>query len=158
MGKQISFSELDLMFFEEAAEMLENASTLLVETEKSAQVMSAIPEVFRTFHTIKGGAQLVGCDMLATFAHKMEDLLDDVRNGRRVADADIVDLILNAMTLMEQQVERYRSGETPDELEERQAELLERAEVLSSPKASFKAARNVAAQETSLEAAPKHFS
>ena len=158
MGKKISFSELDLMFFEEAAEMLENASTLLVETEKSAQVMSAIPEVFRTFHTIKGGAQLVGCDMLAAFAHKMEDLLDDVRNGRRVADADIVDLILNAMTLMEQQVERYRSGETPDELEARQAELLERAEDLASPKASFKAARNAAAHEKSLEAAPKHVS
>ena len=65
MGKPISFSELDLMFFEEAAEMLENASTMLVEVEKSTDVMSAIPEVFRTFHTIKGGAQLVGCDMLA---------------------------------------------------------------------------------------------
>ena len=104
MGKPISFSELDLMFFEEAAEMLENASTMLVEVEKSTEVMSAIPEVFRTFHTIKGGAQLVGCDMLAAFAHKMEDLLDDVRNGRRVADADIVELILQAMTLMEQEV------------------------------------------------------
>ena len=155
MGKQISFSELDLMFFEEAAEMLENASNLLVEAEKSAQVMSAIPEVFRTFHTIKGGAQLVGCDMLAAFAHKMEDLLDDVRNERRVADADIVELILQAMTLMEQEVERYRSGETPDELEERQTELLERAESLASPKAAFKAARSVVPQVKPVEATPK---
>ena len=155
MGKPISFSELDLMFFEEAAEMLENASNLLVEAEKSAQVMAAIPEVFRTFHTIKGGAQLVGCDMLAAFAHKMEDLLDDVRNGRRVADADIVELILQAMTLMEQEVERYRSGETPDELEERQTELLERAESLASPKAAFKAARSVVPQVKPVEATPK---
>lgn len=155
MGKPISFSELDLMFFEEAAEMLENASTLLVEVEKSADVMSAIPEVFRTFHTIKGGAQLVGCDMLAAFAHKMEDLLDDVRNGRRVADADIVDLILSAMTLMEQEVALYRGGETPDELEERQEELLERAESLASPKAAFKAARSVVHQVKPVEATQK---
>ena len=153
MGKPISFSELDLMFFEEAAEMLENASTMLVEVEKSAEVMSAIPEVFRTFHTIKGGAQLVGCDMLAAFAHKMEDLLDDVRNGRRVADADIVDLILNAMTLMEQEVALYRGGETPDELEARQAELLERAESLASPKAAFKASRSVVVKATPVEVA-----
>ena len=155
MGKQISFSELDLMFFEEAAEMLENASTLMVETEKSAQVMSAIPEIFRTFHTIKGGAQLVGCDMLAAFAHKMEDLLDDVRNGRQVADAYIVELILQAMTLMEQEVELYRGGETPDELEARQTELLERAESLASPKPAFKASRSVVPQVKPVEAAPK---
>ena len=155
MGKPISFSELDLMFFEEAAEMLENASTMLVEVEKSTDVMSAIPEVFRTFHTIKGGAQLVGCDMLAAFAHKMEDLLDDVRNGRRVADADIVELILQAMTLMEQEVALYRGGETPDELAERQAELLERALELASPQAAFKASRSVVNQVKPVEATLK---
>ena len=154
MGKPISFSELDLMFFEEAAEMLENASTMLVEVEKSTDVMSAIPEVFRTFHTIKGGAQLVGCDMLAAFAHKMEDLLDDVRNGRRVADADIVELILQAMTLMEQEVALYRGGETPDELAGRQAELLERALELASPQAAFKA-RSVVNQVKPVEATLK---
>ena len=155
MGKPISFSELDLMFFEEAAEMLENASTMLVEVEKSTDVMSAIPEVFRTFHTIKGGAQLVGCDMLAAFAHKMEDLLDDVRNGRRVADADIVELILQAMTLMEQEVALYRGGETPDELAERQAELLERALELASPQAAFKASRSFVNQVKPVEATLK---
>ena len=132
MGKQISFSELDLIFFEEAVDMLENASNSLVEAEKSDDVMSVIPEVFRTFHTIKGGSQLVGCDMLAVFAHQMEDLLDDVRMGRRSADAGIVDLILDAMLLMEEEIAVYRSGETPDELEDRQSMLLEKAESLAA--------------------------
>lgn len=131
MGQKIVFSDLDASYFEESVEMLENAASLLISAEKDGTVASAIPEVFRTFHTIKGGAQLVGCDMLAEFAHKMEDLLDHVRTGRRPADADIAALVLDTISLMEEEIDLYRGGETPDELTDKQTILLNRAEKLA---------------------------
>ena len=131
MGRKFSYGELDGSFFDEACELLENAAALVVMAEKQKNVSQAIPEVFRTFHTIKGGAQMVGCEMLATFAHQMEDLLDQVRTGRRPADMFIAALVLDAMDLMEEEINSYRQGEHPDELAERQADILARAKKMS---------------------------
>ena len=124
--RPFSYGELDVSFFDESSELLENAADLVVMAERAQNVAPAIPEVFRTFHSIKGGAQMVGCEMLAKFAHQMEDLLDQIRTGRRPADLAVAGLILDAVSLMEEEISRYRQYEHPDELASRQAALLDR--------------------------------
>ena len=131
MGQHFAYSELDALFFEESLEMLENAASAMIMVEKSGNIMSAIPEVFRTFHSIKGGSQLVGCTMLAEFAHHIEDLLDHVRSGRRAADAEIASLVLQSLDLMEEELACYRQNKTPDELAARQQDLLALAKALA---------------------------
>ena len=131
MERAFSYSELDESFFDEASELLENAAGLVVVAEKEKNLAPAIPEVFRTFHTIKGGAQMVGCEMLATFAHQVEDLLDQVRTGIRQADMFVASLVLDAVGLMEEEISIYRSGEHPDQLSDRQADILARVRALN---------------------------
>ena len=103
----------------------------MVLAEKSGDILAAIGEVFRTFHSIKGGAQLVGCTMLAEFAHHVEDLLDHVRSGRRPADSQIASLVLQSLDLMEEEIECYRQYEVPEALSGRQDKLLQLAKSLA---------------------------
>ena len=131
MGRLFSYEELDESFFDEASELLENAAGILLAAEKQNNVPPVIPEVFRTFHTIKGGAQMVGCDLLATFAHQMEDLLDQIRTGQMPADLGVATLVLDAMDLMEEEISIYKQGEHPDALAERQTLILDRIHTMN---------------------------
>ena len=42
--------------------------------------------VFRAAHTLKGLSSLFGVERMARLAHALEDVLDDVRMGRRALD------------------------------------------------------------------------
>jgi two-component system chemotaxis sensor kinase CheA len=52
--------------------------------------------VFRAAHTLKGLASMFGVERMARLAHALEDVLDDLRMGRRTADRATVDLLLEA--------------------------------------------------------------
>lgn len=134
MGRAFAYGEFDESFFAESTELLANAADLVVAAEKENKLAPAIPEVFRTFHTIKGGAQMVGCELLGTFAHQMEDLLDQVRTGLVTAGLDVAALVIDAIDLMEEEIDRYRKGEHPDEMAVRQELILERVRRMNKGK------------------------
>src|SRR5512138_3165958 len=52
--------------------------------------------VFRAAHTLKGLASMSGVERMARLAHALEDVLDDLRMGRRAPDRATVDLLLEA--------------------------------------------------------------
>lgn len=126
MRRPFSFAEIDDSFFEESLEMLDQTAALIIAAERQRNVTPVISEVFRTFHSIKGGAQLIGCDILAAFAHKLEDWLDQIRTGQRPADMQVAANVLDAIALMEEEIRIYRGGEHPDEFAGRQEQLLEK--------------------------------
>jgi two-component system, chemotaxis family, sensor kinase CheA len=53
-----------------------------------------LAEVFREAHTLKGAAGLVGLQEVSAAAHEMEDVLDELRSGRRRATPEITDGLL----------------------------------------------------------------
>jgi two-component system chemotaxis sensor kinase CheA len=57
---------------------------------------ATLNSVFRAAHTLKGLASMSGVERLARLAHALEDLLDDVRMGRRPLARDALDLLLEA--------------------------------------------------------------
>ncbi|WP_018703939.1 Hpt domain-containing protein [Anaeromusa acidaminophila] len=118
------FGELDGIFFSEACELLANSADSLISNEKEGRAVEAVPEVFRAFHTIKGGSQTIGLEMLAELAHKMEDLLDMIRKGEHIIDGHAISLILEAIDLMEQEIAAYVAHENMDELAQHQFDLL----------------------------------
>jgi len=63
------------------------------ESEPDPDLLNA---VFRAAHTLKGLASMFGVERMARLAHALEDVLDDVRMGRRQADRATVDLLLEA--------------------------------------------------------------
>lgn len=116
--------EIDELFFTEASEMLEKAAKALVASERKGDPNEAVAEIFRAFHSIKGGSQSMGFSMLAEFAHRMEDLLDEVRKGKRSIDRRLASILLEAMDLMEKELICYANGDDVMLLADFQADVL----------------------------------
>jgi len=68
-------------FVNECEEHLQTAEEALLELETDVTSTEHLGAIFRCFHTIKGGAGLLGLDAVAELAHAAEFLLDRARSG-----------------------------------------------------------------------------
>ncbi|HEY6098236.1 MAG TPA: chemotaxis protein CheA [Anaeromyxobacter sp.] len=69
--------------------------------------------VFRAAHTLKGLSSMFGVERIARLAHALEDLLDDVRMGRRPLDRAATDLLLEAPEVFSRIIAEEAEGEAP---------------------------------------------
>jgi two-component system chemotaxis sensor kinase CheA len=69
--------------------------------------------VFRAAHTLKGLSSMFGVERLARLAHALEDLLDDLRMGRRSLDRPALDLLLEAPEVCSAIIAEEASGAPP---------------------------------------------
>ena len=69
-------------FRPEAAEHLDAMAAALGELGRHGNSDEVIGRLFRSVHTLKGSALVVGCAPVGNAAHRLEDLLVDVRRGR----------------------------------------------------------------------------
>ncbi|MFA7383712.1 MAG: chemotaxis protein CheA [Desulfurivibrionaceae bacterium] len=81
-------------FIEEAFEHLESIEVNVLELEQSPDDMDIINNIFRPFHTIKGVSGFLNLKTINRLAHATENLLDDVRNGKRAMDSAVIDIVL----------------------------------------------------------------
>jgi len=102
-------------FLVEAGELLAELDNRLIELEGSPQDRALLNATFRSFHTIKGGAGFLGAPALVTLCHRTENLLDDLRNGRRVLDASLMDVILAATAAVRTMLATLSAGQQPKE-------------------------------------------
>jgi two-component system chemotaxis sensor kinase CheA len=97
-------------FFEESLEGLDAMEEALLALEGGADDPELVHTIFRAAHSIKGGAATFGFADLAAFTHVLESLLDDVRGGRRAADGETVELLLQSVDCMRGMLARSRNG------------------------------------------------
>ena len=71
-------------FFEECEELLEALVEGLSAMEEDAGNMDVVNAVFRSVHSIKGGAGAFALDRLVSFAHAFETVMDKVRSSCRL--------------------------------------------------------------------------
>jgi two-component system chemotaxis sensor kinase CheA len=69
--------------------------------------------VFRAAHSLKGLSSMFGVERMARLAHALEDLLDDVRMGRRALDRRATDLLLEAPEVFSRIIAEEASGADP---------------------------------------------
>jgi len=81
-------------FFEESTELLIQMEQTLLALEGNPRDEETLNALFRTVHTIKGGAGLFGFDSIVDFTHIVENLLDQLRNGRLTVDQNLSELLL----------------------------------------------------------------
>jgi two-component system chemotaxis sensor kinase CheA len=81
-------------FVFECREHLSNIERDLLVLEQAPEDTESIHSLFRSFHTIKGLTAIAGVEMAREVAHQAENILDQVRGGRRRIDAALVDLAL----------------------------------------------------------------
>jgi two-component system, chemotaxis family, sensor kinase CheA len=96
----LDFEFLRKTFVAEADEGLNALEESLLELETNPDNADALHEIFRTVHTIKGSAAMVGYDNLSEFAHLLEDALDLMRSGAITVTPVRVTLLLQSVDAM----------------------------------------------------------
>ncbi|HEY9130594.1 MAG TPA: chemotaxis protein CheA [Dyella sp.] len=99
-------------FLVEARELLQRLSEQLVELEASPRDADLLNAVFRAFHTVKGGAGFLSIEAMVQLCHQAEDLLNDARNNVFVLDSTQMDALLEALDLLNVQMDALGAGET----------------------------------------------
>lgn len=96
MSDFAGMEELLQDFLQEAQDLLSDVDNKLVDLEKTPDDRSLLNDIFRGFHTIKGGAGFLSATELVTLCHLTENLFDRLRNGELTLTAEVMDIIMAA--------------------------------------------------------------
>src|SRR5688572_25878705 len=89
--------KLQSMFRTEAEELLSDLERALLNFESDLSNGTAIQEIFRVMHTLKGSASMFGFESLSAFTHDLETIYDAIRAGQMNASALILEVTLEAV-------------------------------------------------------------
>ncbi|MGI6307369.1 MAG: chemotaxis protein CheW [Dethiobacteria bacterium] len=92
--------EYEDLFLAEAQEYLLNITRCLLAMEKNPDG-EHLAEMFRVAHSLKGMAGTMGYELMADLAHEMESLLDKLHRGEVAVGLDCVNLLLEAVDLLQ---------------------------------------------------------
>jgi two-component system chemotaxis sensor kinase CheA len=106
-----SLDQLKHTFFDECSEALQQIEAGLTEMQDGISTDDTINAIFRSVHSVKGGAGIFGFEGLVNFAHVLETVLDNMRNGKLVATHEIMDVLLQANDVLSDLIAMSRSGE-----------------------------------------------
>jgi len=107
---EINYESILSDFINESLSLLQRAEKSILDLEKEFNE-ETVHELFRAMHTIKGNAGLIEAPEIRSLAHSMESLLQRVRNGYR-PDQNAINLLLEALDLLERMVRGLGSGES----------------------------------------------
>jgi two-component system chemotaxis sensor kinase CheA len=79
---------------EEAKGHLERIASGLLTLEAAPDDEMAIDAIFREAHTMKGAAGMVGMMRVSRLAHRLEDLLVELKDKKRMATPELIDAML----------------------------------------------------------------
>ncbi|MGQ0557322.1 MAG: chemotaxis protein CheW [Nitrospiraceae bacterium] len=108
------FAQFQEAFFDEAAEHLAVVEEGLLELEQHSEDRDLLNKIFRSAHSIKGGSGMFGFNAVAQFTHKMETLLDLLRNGQKDVSPAIADLLLKSTDCLKTLIESAKTGAAVD--------------------------------------------
>jgi two-component system chemotaxis sensor kinase CheA len=132
-------------FLVEASEIVEQLGEQLVDLEQQPNDSELLNAIFRGFHTVKGGAGFLAISPLVETCHRAEDVFNVLRQGERSVTSDLMDAVLQALDVVNANMDTVREGEMPEPpdpallaiLEELATPEGEAAEDLTEPAASL---------------------
>lgn len=98
------------VFIEESKEHLQSLNDQLLLLENDPTNLDTISEIFRSAHTLKGMAATMGFNDLADLTHKMENVLDGIRNHEITIHTDIIDVLFASVDHLEEMVIDIANG------------------------------------------------
>ncbi len=110
-------------FIPEAEEHLQIATQCLLGLESNPDA-EEIHRLFRSVHTIKGSAAQVGLRQLSAVAHRLEDLIGQLRDGALHSGAEITDVCLQTVDVLRKFL--HRQWASDDEMRSTVGPLLAR--------------------------------
>ncbi len=101
-------------FLQEASDLLSDVDNKLVELEQHPDDGGLLNDVFRGFHTIKGGAGFLGATEMVELCHRTENLFDKLRQHTLQLDQAIMDVILEATAEVRHMMGALAANAQPD--------------------------------------------
>lgn len=98
------------MFLDESKEHLQACNEHLLELEQNPEDLAIVNEVFRSAHTLKGMSATMGYEDIADLTHKMENVLDAIRNSKISVTTEILDVVFKAVDYLEEMVMDIEAG------------------------------------------------
>ncbi len=110
----IDMSQFFQVFFDEAEELLAEMEKLLLAVDVESPDPEDLNAIFRSAHSIKGGASTFGLADMTEVTHVLESLLDKIRKGEMALTAEHVDAFLSAKDILKMQLDGHRHGAAVD--------------------------------------------
>ena len=107
-GHEQEFRDL---FAQEAEMRLARLGEQLLALEEAGSDEELIASIFREAHNLKGAAAVVGIDDVSRVAHVLEDLLEQLRSGERLASPELIDALLVSVDGLTEMVPAILAGE-----------------------------------------------
>ncbi|GAB4117796.1 MAG: chemotaxis protein CheA [Fimbriimonadaceae bacterium] len=109
MSAELDMSQYVDLFLQEADEQIEilEQETLKLEEDPTSERLQII---FRAAHTLKGSSRAMGFAGMAELTHEMENVLDQLREGRLLVSTEIADALLQCQDELRQMVVSIREG------------------------------------------------
>ncbi|MFS0750767.1 chemotaxis protein CheA [Oceanobacillus sp. 1P07AA] len=98
------------MFLDESREHLQIINDNILQLEKEPEEISIVNEIFRSAHTLKGMSATMGFEDIASLTHKMENVLDLIRNHQLTVNSEIIDSIIIGIEYLEEMVQSISEG------------------------------------------------
>ncbi|WP_332449539.1 chemotaxis protein CheA [Methanoculleus sp.] len=103
------------LFVEESRENHENIVNSLLALESGDDQQTAIDEIFRSAHTLKGMSASMGFDAMEHLCHSMEDVFSLIRSGQQEVTASLTDLLLTCTDTIEEMLDVIEAGGVPSD-------------------------------------------
>ncbi|SEG00069.1 two-component system, chemotaxis family, sensor kinase CheA [Caloramator fervidus] len=97
------------IFLEESEENIQRLNEDLLELEKDPENHDIVNSIFRAAHTLKGMAGSMGFERIADLTHKMENILDKIRNGELRVNSNIVTTLFKCVDKLEEMIDNIRN-------------------------------------------------
>jgi two-component system chemotaxis sensor kinase CheA len=120
----------------EAREHLDEMENHLLQLVQTPDDINILNNIFTDVHTIKGAAQFTGLSKSSELAHRVEDLLDLLREGAFPCDGEMVDLFIasrDKLAFLVNEIEQDRNESSDiNDLTTQLSNIIEKHEVVNN--------------------------
>lgn len=103
-------------FVVEALDLAINVEEHLLSLQRNPGDMNTLNAVFRSFHTIKGGAGFMNLTAMVSACHLTENLFDALRTGKSPVTPFAIEAALEASGFVSDQLTALNNGTQPEQL------------------------------------------
>jgi two-component system chemotaxis sensor kinase CheA len=108
-----SLGEYQDIFLEEADDQLQELNKNLLDLEQNPENEDTINNIFRAAHSLKSSAAFVGLNDLSDLAHKMENLLQGIRDKTMGITPEIIEILFSCFDHINSVIGSVSQGEKP---------------------------------------------
>ena len=102
--------EMRLSFVQEGNELLQNMEQGLLSWGENQEDKEFIGDIFRNIHSFKGNCGFFGFSQIEKVSHQMENILDRVKSGSKLAIDNPADQLLASLDVLQKAVNNISDG------------------------------------------------